>query len=436
MTTASMTSAAPVATPARLRRAGATIGVHGIVDFFSFVIIALMPLFAVRLDMTNSQKALLIGIGSITSGLIQPLVAWLSDRHDTRVLGTIGMAVAVVCVCAFGLVETFWQLFFVQAVSAAGIGAFHPIAAASVGQLAGRRRSHFLAVFFLAGMIGGVAGNALTPVLVDRMSIAAGEPGAPDVAAGLRSLFWLLIPGMIGVGVLAWAIHSVSHRSTDADATNATLSPTQRALRWRAVWILYAANVIRFIVNMALVYLVVEWATLMAVARAPAGAAPEAVGLVAAQLNGPLQGAQQVGMGLGGIALGMLLPVRHEKRAFCLVPWIGAVAIAAFPLAGRLPAELIMPAAFAATVLAGVGFGSLVPVSIALAQRLLPHRTSLASGLMMGGAWTIAFLGPLFAGIIQTRFGLDEAFYATGALLCLSGLLAVFLPKDLLGPSR
>lgn len=416
----------------RLTRAGLTIGVHSVVDFFSFVIIALLPLLAVRLEMSQPDKALLIGVGSITSGLIQPLVAWLSDRLDSRILGSIGMAVAVVCISCVGLVESSWQLLAIQAIGASGIGAFHPVSAAAVGQLAGRHRSRFVAAFFLAGMMGGVAGNTLMPVLVNQISMAASTTDTPDITAGLHALLWLLIPGLLAVGVLAWAIHAVSHRAHNAREHHASLSNAERTLRWRAVWILYAGNVMRFMVNMALVYLIVEWATQLAVTRADTGISSEALGLMASGLNGPLQGAQQIGMGIGGLTLGMLLPVRYEKIAFCLIPWIGAIAIACLPLVGALPDAAVMPVAFGVTVLAGVGFGSLIPVSISLAQRLLPHRTSLASGMMMGGAWMVAFLGPQFAGAMQTWFGLDRAFLATGLLLCSASILAFFLPSELL----
>jgi MFS transporter, FSR family, fosmidomycin resistance protein len=422
--------------PARRRRAAATISVHSIVDFFSFIIIALMPLLAVRLDMSGPDKALLIGVGSVTSGLIQPMVAWLSDRHDTRVLGTIGVAVAVICISSIGFAETFWQLMILQAVGAAGIGAFHPVSAAAIGELAGRWRSRYVAAFFLAGMIGGFSGNAFAPLIVEGMSVAGGTGGESDIVAGLHGLLWLLIPGAFGVLLLAWAIHGISHRDAGAHAQHASLSPEERTLRWRAVWILYAGNVIRFTVNMALIYLIVEWTTQLTAERAVVGTSDEALGLIASQLNGPLQGAEQVGMGLGGLALGMLLPMRHEKKAFCIIPWLGAIAIALIPLTARLPDAAVVPVAFAVTALAGLGFGSLVPVSISLAQRLLPHRTSLASGLMMGGAWMLAFVGPMFAGAMQTWFGLETAFLATGGLLCVAGVLTLFLPSSLLRVSH
>ena len=52
---------------------------------------------------------------------------------------------------------------------------------------------------------------------------------------------------------------------------------------------------------------------------------------------------------------------------------------------------------------------------------MLPHRTSLASGLMMGGAWTVATLGPRLAELGTSRIGLEATFAVTAVLLVLSG---------------
>lgn len=417
--------------PARMRRATATIAVHTIVDFFSFVLISLMPLLSVRLDLDKPEKAMVIGLGSVTSGLIQPIVAVLSDRHDSRVLGTLGMLVAVVAISSVGLAENYWQLLAIQAIGAAGIGAFHPIAAAAIGSLAGKRRTRFVSFFYLAGMTGGVLGNMLAPRYVAFMSRLNAGPVGPDTEAGLHGLLWLTVLGGAGVVLLSWAIHGVSHRAHDASDAHRRLSGEERSRRWKAVALLFVGNVIRFCTNMALVYITIEWTTQLAEQR-HVGATIEQIGLFASEMNGQLQAAQQVGMGIGGLALGLVLAPRFEKLVFCVFPFLGAAAIVLIPQAEAVSPQWVLAMAFIATAVAGFGCGSVVPVSIALAQRLLPHRTSLASGLMMGGGWSIAFLGPHFAGAVQTRWGLDTAFYATAVLLATAGVLALALPNGLI----
>jgi hypothetical protein len=74
-----------------------------------------------------------------------------------------------------------------------------------------------------------------------------------------------------------------------------------------------------------------------------------------------------------------------------------------------------------------------VPLSIAAAQRLLPHRTTLASGLMMGGAWSLALVGPPLA---QWIFGLTSSLTITASIfagvLMLSGVMIAFIPRRLI----
>lgn len=435
MTTAPLDqSIAPVVPglPGRIRtRRGVGIAVHSVCDYFSFVAVAMLPLLATHLGLTTGQKALLLGLGSVTSGLIQPVVAWLSDRWDSRKLSTIGLALAVVCVSNIGRAETFWQLLVLHGVGAMGIGAFHPPAAAAIGRMSGARRSLGMAIFFLAGMIGGIGGNLTAPRYVEWMARVVGTPEAPSYAGGLHALSWLMIPGLVACVVLGWAIHRTPHRHHAAHDHHAALSAAERRRRWTAVGVLYASNIIRFSVNMALVYLFVEWAEAHTLARAGVGALSNELGAQASRLNGPLQAGMQVGMGGVGLVLGFLLAPRFEKRAFVAFPLFGAVVIALMPFVDRLPASVVVAGAIVVSVLAGVGFGSVVPITLAAAQRLLPHRTSLASGMMLGGAWAFAFVGPQIAERVQRAVSLDAAFYTTAGMLALAAVLCAFLPGRL-----
>jgi FSR family fosmidomycin resistance protein-like MFS transporter len=405
------------------------VGVHSLVDFFSFVVVSLLPLLAVRLEMTPAEKALLLGMGSVTSGLIQPLVAWLSDRLDTRWFGTIGVVVAVVAISLIGHARSFEQLLLLHALGAAGVGAFHPPAAATVGALAGRKRSLGVAVFFLAGMAGGMAGNIGAPALVSAMAERAGQP---DYDAALRGLSWLIAPGLLAAAALAIAIHRVPHRRHGAREAHDGLSEAERRARWNAVGVLYAGNIVRFSVNMALVYLFVAWAEAHVLRVSGAAVLDDALGGRASALNGPLQAAMQVGMGVVGLMLGLLLRPSLEKAAFVLFPLLGAGLICLMPLAEHASPAWAVPVAVLLSVGAGIGFGALVPASLSLAQRLLPHRTSLASALMLGGAWAFAFVGPKAAAFVHGRWGLDAGFYATAVALAVAGMLSLLLPRKLL----
>ena len=446
-------------------RAAVTICTHFVVDVFSFVGIALLPMLAVMLDLRSEQKALLLALGSVFSGIVQPVVAWASDRFDSRAIGTVGFVIAVLCIGNLGMATNFLELTILYSVGAMGIGAFHPPAAAIVGQLGGNRRSMYVAIFFLAGMLGGIVGNVFTPAYVawmtpDTLAIQNGA-GARD---GLLAIRWFIPVGLIAAFFLARAIHSSGHRHHEAHAHQGAWDKKERGARWAAVWIMYACNVLRFTTNMALVYLFTEWASEYVLAAHNASVMNEQLGIEASRINGMLQASMQIGMGGGGITLGFILAARYEKAVFVVLPLLGAVGIALIPKLTALDPEIGRWAVMGAAIISGIGFGAVIPVSLSLAQRLLPHRTSLVSGLMLGGAWMLSFLGPMGAELVQNGlgakpnvpgividavnllpdtlsqhvmggFGLDTTFMVAAAVLAVAGCIAIFLPQNLIARS-
>ena len=449
------------------QRATVTIVSHFIVDVFSFVGVALLPMLAVLLDIRPEQKALLLALGSVCSGVIQPVVAWASDKLDSRAFGTAGFVVAVLCIGNLGMARDFTELAILYSVGAMGVGAFHPPAAATVGQLGGSKRSMYIAIFFLAGMIGGIVGNVFTPQFVEWMTPAKVSANgtildsAERARQGLLAIRWFMPVGLIAAVVLAIAIHKHGHRHHAAHEHSGSWDKKERSTRWFAVWVLYTSNVLRFTTNMALVYLFTEWASQFVMMTHNTTEMTEQLGIQASQVNGTLQASMQMGMGAGGITLGFILAARFEKAVFVLLPMLGAVGIALIPTLTGIDPSIARWAVMCASLIAGLGFGATVPVSISLAQRLLPHRTSLVSGLMLGGAWMLSFLGPMGAEVVQNGLrskqrvpgfvirlveslpdalqtqimdgmGLDSAFMVTALVLAVAGCITFFLPHELI----
>ncbi len=394
-----------------------TIASHTVVDFFSFLVVPLLSVLEGEVRMSHLQGALLLAVGQVASGVIQPVVALASDRFDTRWLGTLGFLVAAVAIGLVGYAETFSQLLVLQILGAAGIGAFHPVAAAAVGHLAGPRRSLGIAWFYLAGMLGGVLGNVSAGHYVERFARSGGSTDA-----GLKALLYLTPVGIAFVIALGLAIHGMPHRTHDAHTVHRALPEAERRKRWTGVWLLYAGNVLRFGVDVCLIQLIIRWTELMALDRSTGGVFTDAVRIDASQLNGPLQAAKQVGMGLGGVALGWWSHVRHERALLVVMPLVGAAMVAALPYTGGAMALVVC-------ALAGLGYGAVVPMTISMAQRLIPHRTSLASGLMMGGAWAVASVGSPISQRLSERFGLETAFLAVAVSLLFASLIGLLIPK-------
>ena len=105
----------------------------------------------------------------------------------------------------------------------------------------------------------------------------------------------------------------------------------------------------------------------------------------------------------------------HLDHPYFLLLILLAIPIVLFPRMGEIlpegaPLEAI---AFPVAVLMGVAFAGLIPTGVSLAQRTMPHRTSLVSGMMLGGSWAAGAWGPDFAQTITSQQGLRTAFDAT-----------------------
>jgi len=408
-------SIAPIETQEAVPKASARLWwvsiAHCVVDFFSYIIIPLVTVLQASAHFTEKDDAILLGLGSISSGLIQPLVALWSDKHDTRWLGTAGAAVAAVAMCLIGYVDNLWMLLLLQGIGSAGVGAFHPVAAAAVGHLSGARRARGVAMFYSAGMLGAIGAGFIMPQYATHL--------------GLRPVAWLIIPGLLVCIGLAWAVHGVPHKHAGAHHEHAALPLAVRRRRWVDIGLLYASNVVRFMVNMMLVQLLIRWSEARALSDHAATALTPEIRHDASEINGPLQAAMSIGMLIAGVCVGLFVKPRMEKPLLITMPMLGALSIAAFPWATADSPGTGIP--FALCILAGIGYAGVVPITISMAQRLLPHRTSLASGLMMGGAWSIAALGPALAQQLYLRAGLSQSFMAVGGLLLVAVVLGALV---------
>lgn len=388
---------------------------HYCLDMCAAVVPSSLNILEQRWNLSEYQSAWLLGAGSLSSGLAQPVFAWISDRTNNRLYGGLGLGLAVVLVCSIGLTSTPAFLFLFYIGGMIGSGMFHPIAASTIGALKPVSRSRIITLFFICGMLGGVSGSLMAP----RLLVLPG---------GFRWLMLVIVP----VGGLALALHlvirGIPHRAELPPAgkrPGRALEPP--ASDWSAIVMLYLAAAARFTVNIALLYLYVRWMEDRMMTQYPdlSGAA---ISDRAAPRVGNLNALTMLGMASGGLLAGVLVPAGREKWPLVLMPLAFAPAIAGFPLVSP-------DAGYLLALLSGIGFASMVPVTLTVAQRLLPFRTSLASGLMLGGAWSLAMTGPVMAEWIIRHQGLAAAFFWTAGLLAVSGVILLPLQQQSLRQS-
>lgn len=381
-------------------------------------IVSLVASLQDRLALTETQAAILISINGVVSGLSQPVFAWLGDRLNTRLFGALGLAIGALAISMIGWAQTYWQLLALQIVGMAGVGVFHPVTTAVAGRLGpgalrgwlgGRSaRGMSLAIFFAAG-VG--AGGFVGPILATRINAVG-----PN---GMRWLGVMAFPGLLAAGALWATTRRVEHRANTAESRgdSALAAIASERDRWIAVGLLFLSNTLRFTVNLGLFYLYKR------LAEERLAGAGTAAGV--ASLHGDVLAASQIGMGVSALLIGRRLAHGHERRAMIATGLLAAPVIFMMPMLGGW---LLLPAAF----VAAFGFFGVIPTSLSLAQRLLPHATGLTGSILMGAGWAISASGPIIAERVAGQWGLPAAFAVLAVLMATAGAVAALISRRLI----
>lgn len=396
---------------------------HFIVDLYPMFIVSLVATLQMRLALTETQAALVISINGVISGVSQPIFAWIGDKLNTRLFGALGLAVAAVAISSIGFAQTYTQLLLLQILGMAGVGVFHPVSSALAGRL-GRDTFHRdgatrsargvgLAVFFAAG-VG--AGGFLGPLIATRVSAQQ----IFDVD-GMKLLGFMAVPGLLGAAAMWMATRRVPHRTSASGsrADEALSAVATESQRWFAVGVLFVSNTLRFTTNLGLLYLFKRWAEL----QVASSTANEAASV--SNLHGNVIAVGQVGMGVSALILGRWVAHGHERRAMILSGILAAPLIVIMPGLG-------VPGMLLASGLVAFGYFGVIPTSLSLAQRLLPHATGMTGGILMGSGWAISALGPILAERVAQSAGLDVAFGVFGGLLATAGFVSLLLSPRLI----
>ena len=81
-------------------------------------------------------------------------------------------------------------------------------------------------------------------------------------------------------------------------------------------------------------------------------------------------------------------------------------------------------------LLGGTALNLPIPISVVMAQRLVPGGASTVSALMMGFAWGAGALLAPAAGVLGEHYGFFQALTVMSVLPLVSALLLWFYPKD------
>ncbi|MBI2845464.1 MAG: MFS transporter [Chloroflexi bacterium] len=364
-------------------------------DFYTSLLPVMFLLLVPALGLSYGQTGLVVTLSTATSSLTQPIFGYFSDRYHLRYLTMVAVLWTAASMSLVGYSENYISLILFVLSAALGSAAFHPQGAMAAGMGGGKKRSTAMAIFAVAGNTGFAVGP-----LIGGMVLAQ---------TGLRGSLWLIALALFTLPVILWLSGSSPGKEQEID--------TKPKVRSRNIGLLALAS-------LSLLLMLRPWADLALV---------NFLALFLQTRNLPLTLASQIlFLLLIGRALGMLLAGsladRIGFRLVLLGSLLAATPVFYFFLQNQNPLILALPL--------GMLLGAAMPISIVLAQTILPGRSALASGLAFGSTFVAGGIGTAVTGFLADQLGLLTALYFLVPLPLLAGIVSLGIPRNLIGEEK
>src|SRR6266498_1227173 len=372
---------------------------HFVLDSYSSFLFQLLPLMAAKLRLTPAQAGLVPPMLTVASSLMQPVYGIISDRYLKRSMVVFGPLIAAVFLSCLGTADSLPGL--MALVILGGVGMFHPQGAALVSRAASsdgldRRQGMMMSVFSSAGTVGFALGPLLVAMAVNRY--------------GLENSWYTAIWGVAFWVVLFRHCPPLEQKGRVEGAP--ALGDALRAA-WVPLTLLYFAVVLRSAVAVSVQ---TYWPFAL-----------KSFGMTEMGYGSVLAGFLFFG-GVGGFFGGVLADRLGARRVSMVAMLVAApLLLAAFSTRGTLSNVLLM--------VGGTALNLPIPVSVVMAQRLVPGGASTVSALMMGLAWGAGALMTPIAGAMSERFGFARALMMAALVPLVSAALMWFYPKDERAPA-
>ena len=133
---------------------------HLINDSYVFFLPTLLPLLIPSMGISLTAARLAVGLYQVTSSITQPVLGHLADRYPLRWMAWVGLLATTIGAAGVGVAPDYWTLLFFLILGALGTSAFHPVATATISDIAGARRGQMMSLYITAGNLGLALGPA------------------------------------------------------------------------------------------------------------------------------------------------------------------------------------------------------------------------------------------------------------------------------------
>lgn len=362
-------------------------GGHFVHDTYSAFLAPLLPSLIEKLSLSLTQAGSLSAIIQLPS-LLNPLVGYLDDKVNLRLLVILAPAVTATLMSSMGLMPGYATLAGLMLVIGLSVAAFHATAPAMVARVAGGKIGKGMSFF----MAGGELGRTIGPLLA------------------VWAVTYLTLGRMLPIAVIGWLASGVMFLRLRKMTAHIARQAGFRAMLPAARKLFAPLVLVVFTRSLLVTGLGVYLPTFLKGEGSSLWAAGSALALY-----------QLAGAG-GALAGGTLSDRLGRKPVLFTAAFLSSLLVMLFL---NISGWLLIP------VLLALGFLSLSaqPVFMALVQDHLPEHRSAANGAYMALSFVMQSTAAITIGALGDRFGLQQAFLWSAIAGLVTAPIILLLPK-------
>jgi FSR family fosmidomycin resistance protein-like MFS transporter len=346
---------------------------HLVTDIYQGALPAILPFLKTKLSLSYTMAGVLLMAANFTSSIVQPLFGHLSDKKEKALLLPLGCLAAGVGFSLTSLPDTYGVLLLLVLVSGLGVAAYHPEGYKTASFFTGQNSATGMSVFSVGGNLGMALGPLISLAVIAYLGFAA---------LPLMLVFVLLFLGLL---VFEWG--SLRNARPLASASRTQAGPAAPGA-YLALFLVIATVVMR------------SWTQLGLMTYIPFYFIDYLKG--DPLYSGKLVSAFLLG-GVAGTILGSMLADRLGHKEYLVYSLLATSLLSPLILLATGPLLVVV------LILVGMTLISTFTVTIVMAQRLLPQRLGVASGLMVGFAIGAGGFGVTLLGMVADHFGVLAA---------------------------
>ena len=349
---------------------------HLVIDIYQGALPATLPFLKEKLSLSYTMTGFILMMANFTSSVLQPLFGFYSDKKTKAVLLPIGLLSAGIGFSLLSISSNYIVVLFLVVISGLGIAAYHPEGYKTAHFFTGDKSVTGMSIFSVGGNLGFSLGPLLAIYIIKYL--------------GFSSLPVIVVPSLLCTAIIlsyktTIAIPRAAHAENQKDVSKTSLG----------------AYVSLFVVIMIVVMR--SWTQMGLLTYIPF--------YYINHLKGdPLFAGNLVFVYLACGAAGTLIGAPFadkwgHKRFLRLSMFLATITLPMIFIPFVQKTYLI----FFVLGLQGMLLISTFSVTIVMAQKLLPNKLGVASGLMTGFAIGTGGIGVTLLGLVADNFGVPVA---------------------------